>query len=346
MKSLFRISIAALCLFPALAGCHKAAAPIAAPVSALPAQPSKPAPAAPAAPLTAEQLAAAKPDESGVVPILEYHNIDLGKTTYSRSPEKFRADLQRLYDEGYRPVALHDYLDNRIDVPLGKTPVVLTFDDASRTQFRYLPDGQTDPDCALGILEAFHQSHPDFALKATFYVLPDSAFGQPAEAEKKMKELLAKGLEIGNHTVHHKALRKLSDTEVQQELAGGVSGIHTLAPEAKVDTLALPLGSAPKNRSLAVSGEYQGQKYGHRAVLLVGANPAPSPASAKFDPLRLPRIQACEGPFGITYWLDSLKAHPERRYVSDGDPMVVTVPKTQESKIDSAHLNGAQSRAY
>jgi len=53
--------------------------------------------------------------------------------------------------------------------------VVLTFDDSSPGQFRYLAqNGSTsvDPDCAVGILEAFARRHPDFGLAATFFVLP------------------------------------------------------------------------------------------------------------------------------------------------------------------------------
>ena len=40
-----------------------------------------------------------------------------------------------------------------------------------------------------------------------------------------------------------------------------------------------------------MSGAADGVEYHNRAVLLVGSNPAPAPSSAKFNPLRLPRIQ-------------------------------------------------------
>lgn len=303
--------------------------------------------AAPAAPLSAAELAQAKPNEAGVVPILEYHDVVESEGSYRRSIPNFRHDLERLYAEGYRPIAFEDYLAGRINVPLGKSPVIFTFDDARESQFRYLPDGSIDPNCALGIMQAFQKAHPDFVLKATFYVLPTQpGFGQPELRAKKMQALLDMGFEIGNHTITHTALRKLSDTDVQKELAGCVAETTKLVPKVKMDTVALPLGSWPHNRALLASGAYQGQHYANKAVLMVGANPAPSPFSAKFNPMSLPRIQATEGDAGSTYWLDDLKAHPERRFTSDGDPNVVTVPKSKEDKIEKSKLHGMPLKTY
>jgi hypothetical protein len=301
---------------------------------------------APAPQLSDAQLTDMKVNEAGVVPILEYHAIGPGHSQFDRSVEQFKQDLQRLYDEGYRPIALEDYLADKIDVPAGKSPVILTFDDARESQFRYLPNGELDPDCALGIMQAFEHAHPDFKIKATFYVLPLSAFGRHAEASKKMNTLLDLGFEIGNHTVSHNSLRKMTDEEVQKELANAVNFTHELAPKATIDTVALPMGIAPKNRALLASGTYNGLTYQNHAVLLVGADPAPSPASKKFKPMHLPRIQACEGLMGITYWLDTLKSHPAMRYISDGDPATVTVPKSKESSIDETALQGAHLRTY
>lgn len=297
--------------------------------------------------LTAAQMAESKPNEAGVVPILEYHDVVEKEASMRRSTANFRHDLERLYKEGYRPVSLTDYLNNRIATPLGKSPVIVTFDDARESQFRYLPDGSVDPNCAVGIMQAFQKEHPDFIIKATFYVLPTQpGFGQPELRAKKMQALLDWGYEIGNHTITHTALRTLSDSDVRKELAGCVVETRKLAPKAQMETIALPLGIAPRNRTLLVSGEFGGTKYANRAALLVGANPAPSPVSPKFVPMRLPRIQATEGDAGITYWLDDLARHPEHRYVSDGDPNTVTVPKSKEDKVDASKLQGATLRTY
>lgn len=347
MKYMSRFTFLA-CSLMAIAGCQQPSPPTKPNTETNTAVNSKPQPPPDTNKVeaTPEQLAKANVNELGQVPILEYHRIDAGKTNYDRTPAAFRQDLDRLYSEGYRPVFLHEYLDNKIDVPLGMTPFVFTFDDSDKTHFNYLADGTLDPDCALAILKAFHEKHPDFGLKATFYINSPVSFMQPALAEKKMKELVALGMEIGNHTLTHPSLKKLSDEGVQKELAMNVAGIHKYVPDAVVDTLALPFGVSPRNKQLSVKGEFGGVSYSNRAVLLVGANPAPSPVSAKFDPLRLPRIQAYEGPLGSTYWLNYFQAHPNRRYISDGDPNTVTVPKADEAKVAKDKLGSAKLRTY
>ena len=297
---------------------------------------------------TDEQLRNAKVNENGVVPILEYHDIASAENSakFARGIVNFRKDLFRLYSEGYRPVSLHDYLDNKIGTPIGTSPVVFTFDDARESQFRYLANGDLDPDCAVGILQDFQKTHPDFTVKATFYILAERKFGQAALAAKKIRTLLEMGCEIGNHTVTHRALASLSDEEVVQELGKAVELAKGIDAEVNMETIALPLGSWPHNRALLASGNYKGTAYANRAVLKVGAGPALSPTAVNFNPMSLPRIQASEEMFGITYWLDSLKRHPERRYVSDGDPETVTVPKMAEKGVAISGLKGAVLRTY
>ena len=325
-------------------GCHRGAVANGdvAPITRTSVQKAKPS----RAPVSTEDLQKAKVNEAGVVPILEYHDVLPKERSMVRSIDNFKHDLQRLYEEGYRPVLLRDYLDNKIDLPIGMAPVVFTFDDARASQFRYLPNGDLDPTCAIGLWQAFAKTHPDFPVKATFYVLPDVGFGPNAVAGKKLKALLAMGCEIGNHTVSHPKLSQLSDAKVQQELGECVAKIEKLAPGTKVDTVALPMGISPKNKKLLASGSYNGQTYANRAVLLVGANPAPAPISKRFNPMRLPRIQACEQDSGSTFWLDRIKNGGMGRYVSDGDPTKTTIPSSLERKCDKTHLNGATLRVY
>jgi len=118
------------------------------------------------------------PNELGRVMILEYHKIDYPEERWTRTPENFRRDLETLYARGYRLIALNDLLDGRISVPAGTTPVVLTFDDSSPGQFRYVErDGRVeiDPKSGIGVLEAFIRERPDFGRAATFYVLPGAS---------------------------------------------------------------------------------------------------------------------------------------------------------------------------
>jgi peptidoglycan/xylan/chitin deacetylase (PgdA/CDA1 family) len=299
--------------------------------------------ASPAAPpkdpdVAAKPVTSRPPNEAGLIPILEYHRITPKPGRYDRSVSQFRNDLERLYREGYRPVALQDVLAGKIDLPPGASPVVLTFDDADATQFRYRPDGTLDPDSAVGVLQAFASKRLNWRTRATFYVLPESAFGPEKERAQKFRFLREEmGCEIGNHTVTHRSLRSLSDEAVQKEIGGAVQKIQAILPETPVVSIALPMGISPRNRALLAKGTFAGRPYVNSSVMLVGANPAPSPFTSAFDPLRLPRIQAVEGEAGITYWLDRLKA-TENAYVSDGDPDTVTVPAS--AKVVAARVGG------
>ena len=84
----------------------------------------KPAPLARAALFAAGMLSAVPPsaeslppNELGRVMILEYHKIDQPENRWTRTPENFRRDLQRLWERGYRLVALDDFLDGKIALP-------------------------------------------------------------------------------------------------------------------------------------------------------------------------------------------------------------------------------------
>jgi len=250
----------------------------------------------------------------GVVLILQYHRVVPNAGPYDRTPEDFRKDLQRVYDMGFRPVSLMSYLDNKMDLAPGASPVVFTFDDSSISQFKLLENGEVDPECAVGIWLDFAKEHPDFPLIATFYIMPNPFFGQPKFAEKKVELLKEWGCEIGNHTMTHPNLSKMSDEEAKKEIAEVIDFANRFG--FRVDSIALPMGIFPKNRELVKGFTYNGKTYAMRAALLVGANPAPSPNSEKLDPYRLPRIQAVEGDYGITYWLDKIEKGDVKPFVA------------------------------
>ena len=73
-----------------------------------------------------------KPNEAGQIMILMYHNISTPEAEWVRTPENFRKDLQALYDAGYLPISLTDYVNGNINTPAGKSPYVLTFDDGRK----------------------------------------------------------------------------------------------------------------------------------------------------------------------------------------------------------------------
>lgn len=299
---------------------------------------------------TAQTKASA--NELGRFLILEYHLIQEQETRWGRSIPNFKQDLERLYQGGYRPVAMADIIDGRIDIPAGTKPVLLTFDDSSPGQFRYLVKNgkkEIDPDCAVGLLLSFHRLHSDWPTKAVFFVLPEAKqphklFGQPEYEADKLKELVTLGFEIGSHTLWHANLGKYDDTTVQKQLALSVDAVQKRVPGYTVRSLALPFGVYPKDLQLAVKGEFKGTPYRHEAILMVAGGAAQSPFSIGCDLLHLPRIQV-PGP-DLKHWLSYYEKHPGEIFVSDGQPGTVTFPKVLQPKFNAAKFKKLQAVPY
>jgi peptidoglycan/xylan/chitin deacetylase (PgdA/CDA1 family) len=279
------------------------------------------------------------PNELGRVMILEYHKIDYPEERWTRTPENFRRDLETLYAKGYRLINLSDLLDRNIKIPAGTTPVVLTFDDSSPGQFRYIEANgsvQIDRKSAIGILEAFIAEKPDFGRGGTFYVLPGASkpnrlFNQPEYEGKKLQFLASHGYEIGNHTLWHANLGKYPEATVRAQVAEAQVWIQRHVPDYKTRTLALPHGVYPPDVNWVLNGTAKGTTYSHDAVLMVAGGPAPSPFSRAFDPVRLPRVQAVER--DLAYWLNYFDKNPNERFVSDGDANSVTVPSASRDRL-------------
>jgi peptidoglycan/xylan/chitin deacetylase (PgdA/CDA1 family) len=299
-------------------------------------------------PWSASGGAALPPNELGRVMILEYHKIDYPEHRWTRTPENFRRDLETLYARGYRLVNLNDVLDARIAIPAGTTPVVLTFDDSSPGQFRYVQKTgavEIDPKSGLGVLEAFIAQRPDFGRAATFYVLPGASrpnrlFDQPEYEARKLQYLVTRGYEIGNHTLWHANLGKYDEPTVRGQIAGAQQWIQRHVPDYRIRTLALPHGVYPRNVAWALRGEAKGVAYRHDAILMVAGGAAPSPFARGFDPTRLPRIQAVDQDLG--YWLAYFEKNPGERFVSDGDPATVTIPSGRRERLKPSLASGVK----
>jgi len=232
-------------------------------------------------------------------PVLEYHHIRRPEARWSRSPENFRKDLEWLYENNYYPMNLRDILTDFKGLPKGKIPVILTFDDSPSSHFRYLPDGSIDPDCAIGIIKAFHDQHPrDWPMRATFFVLietnaPDrNIFGQPKYAEKKLRQLTKWGMEVGSHCYSHERLDKLNPKAARSTLARSSRKLKDLSGQ-KIVSLATPMGCYPQDESV-FSGQYQEIKYEYKLVCKVAGGLQVGSTSPKFRPWHINRIQTID----------------------------------------------------
>ncbi|MBN1289466.1 MAG: polysaccharide deacetylase [Actinobacteria bacterium] len=283
-----------------------------------------------------------KPNEMGMVMILEYHRIADKESDYTRSVENFKKDLETLYEKGYRLVKFSDLMNGNINVPAGTTPVAFTFDDSVASQFSYVKENgklKIDEKCAVGMMEEFGRKHPDFGCTALFNYLP-TMFEQPKYVEKKVDYLYRNGYEFGDHTVEHLLLRRQTDEVVQREIAVPIKNMKEINPKVKVETLCLPCGSIPENEELMYKGSYDGTSYNLKWALLVGSNPMYTQYHYKNPGRLIPRIQVMDydpedgsGAEGSEYWLNYFDKHPELRFISDGSSSTICAPAYMKHRL-------------
>ena len=281
-------------------------------------------------PMTAERARAIGANEMGQILVLMYHHFDSEESEWTRTPENFRKDIALLKAEGYYPINVRDLASGNIDIPAGKSPVLITFDDSSPGQYRILDDGTLDPDCAVGIMQAAVEEG-GWASRATFFCLLDVSpkervlWGQPDLKQGKLVDLVDWGYEVGSHTVTHLNLSDASVPEATKQLAVSQDTLEELIGGGyQVTSIAIPYGEYPADESILASGKYEDITYGYAAAVSIAARVSASPFSTEFDALHIPRIRG-----SATYIVDAIeefKNRPELRYISDGDPTTVSAP--------------------
>ncbi|MBC8143760.1 MAG: polysaccharide deacetylase family protein [Armatimonadetes bacterium] len=301
-----------------------------------------------------------RPNELGKIPVVMYHDIGgippKREDGLHRSVAAFEQDLKLLYDAGFRPVNMGDVLAGKIDVPAGKSPVVITFDDARESQFRLTEtatEQRIDPQCGLGVLQAFHKKHKDWGLKATFFALPKGpktadAFKQVGKGDEKLQYLVANGFEIGNHSLNHRDMSRMTPAQIQAEIGGAHNSLMTAAPEAKIAVVALPMGKFPKDKAnlkYLTAGTADGKSYAYEGAMLAAYRPVDSPFNKAFDPLRMERIAPYDkDPNGLRNWIVKLSASSGGRFVSDGDAQTVSYPQGEQAQVNTARIEKAGLR--
>jgi len=302
-----------------------------------------------------------KPNEAGKIMVVMFHNFvetftpkKSDKGDYTTTFEAFRNLLQTLYDKGYRLISFNDYLKNNISVPAGCIPIVFTFDDGTSGQFKLVKENGklvVSQQSAVGVMEAFNKIHPDFGLEGTFYVnLGDSTFAGEGTLAERLKYLIDKGFEIGNHTYNHVNLKTEVKTvdKIEEQIGENQKKMYELIPGYKMNTFSLPYGEPSKElQGYVIKGEYEGVKYEHAAVVEVGWDPALSPVNSKFNPLSTHRVRATGiNPVqsDLEWWLSNLSRNSQ--YVSDGNAGTVAVPKEKAKDVDNNKLNGKKLITY
>jgi len=295
-------------------------------------------------------------NELGEVPIMMYHGIknvsdtkyiggNVDKDGYTRTSEAFREDLEFYYNKGYRMIRLDDFVNGDIDVELGKSPIILTFDDGNENNFKVLgkdDDGSLiiDPNCAVGILEEFKKKYPDYGVTATFFV-NSSLFFQEEYNEEIIKWLVDNGYDVGNHTISHVDFKSVDSNKTQKEVGGIYNILDSIIPNRYVKIVALPFGSPyskeHSNYEYILNGNYEGIDYETKACLRVGWKANESCFDKNFDATFLKRIRAYDNN-GVEFDIEmNFKLLDKSRYISDGLVDTVVIKDSDSSRVNDTN---------
>ena len=309
--------------------------------------------------LDKEKLAQDNINELGRVPVMMYHGIvnkkssetsytggNVDKDGYNRTVEAFKEDLEFYYQNGYRMIRAIDYVNGIIDVPYGKSPIVLTFDDGNTNNIKVngvTLDGEIiiDENSAVGVLESFKKKYPDFNVTATFFV-NGSLFQQSEYNEKILKWLVENGYDIGNHTKTHVNFSDASTKESEEEVGFVYNKLDSIIPDKYVKLVALPFGSPYKkthaNFSHIINSNYNGINYETVSTFRVGWMPDYSPFSKDFDKEFIMRVRAYDNN-GVDFDIDaSFRILEKNRYVSDGNVDTIVIKESDASYLNDTIL--------
>lgn len=191
------------------------------------------------------------------MPILAYHMINEGKSTYSVSPALFEEHMQYLQQEGYTAISLLEFAKaKKGKFTLPQKPVVITFDDGYEDNYT----------TALPILEKY-------GIKASVFMVVNDIGRKGYLSLEQLKEMERRNIEIGSHTANHLPLAKLSSDKKQEEIA-----ISKLLLEWKglktVFFLAYPNGSYDdESQKFLKDGDYLGAVSGNSGLNTAETNP-------------------------------------------------------------------------
>jgi peptidoglycan/xylan/chitin deacetylase (PgdA/CDA1 family) len=293
------------------------------------------------------------PNELGGVPIIMYHAFTTNPAyldEWTLTFDTFREQLDWYREHDFVMVGVQSMIDGRFDVPAGKKPIILTFDDASAGQFglQKAADGgwEVKPDTAVGVIEEYRQKYPEFAGPAFFAILSWNCFASdddPSTCEDRLNWLVDHGYEIGNHTWDHVDMTDVSDDFFVNSIASMIDWLNERVPADKKGNLShvvvMPFGAYPdpnlhpEQRTWLADGFWwQGDPVNLSIVMTVNGGPAISPYSMNSWPSTTYRIASDPGILG--YWQDAMETGEAPVFISDGNPDVVTIPADQIDNLD------------
>ena len=234
--------------------------------------------------------------ESTRVPVLMFHEFGEREDRYTVSPRNFERILYDLYVNDFYSVSLDEFVSGDFSsVPVGKKPVLLTFDDAPESQFRINNDGSVCSRSAVGVMESFYDEY-DFGRGGVFFVSYGSynkfrlPFAQNDFVSDKLKFLIDNGYDVAYHTVFHNNNTGASMNNIFEQNVVSSALFHKFLGEEYFDkvssSFAHPFGASPSN---GVVFDYLASSY--ESVFDAWGGASKHPLSSGFDVKRITRIE-------------------------------------------------------
>lgn len=170
--------------------------------------------------------------------ILTYHSIDDSGSVVSVSPRTFTEQMATLAEWGFRGISLAEAVKHReANGSWPQRSVVLTFDDGFANFY----------ESAMPALMRRKFSATVFVISGHVeginnWDTPPAGLGtRQMLTWGRVRELAEQGIEIGAHTRKHPDLRRLSESELEEEIAGSCAEISDHTGQA-VESFAYPYG--------------------------------------------------------------------------------------------------------
>ncbi|HVB56406.1 MAG TPA: polysaccharide deacetylase family protein [Candidatus Acidoferrales bacterium] len=151
----------------------------------------------------------------GRIPILMYHSIQEGSSdrrpyyNINTSPAQFQQQMKFLRDEGYRAVHLDAAVKSLERGEHNSRHVVITFDDGYRDFFT----------AAYPVLAEFDHTAVLFVPSGLIEDRRTQFLGRECLTWSEVRELHARGIQIGSHSVTHRELKYMGAAQVEEEVA-------------------------------------------------------------------------------------------------------------------------------
>ncbi len=286
------------------------------------------------------------PNELGEIMIIMYHGVDKtisNDNVYHRSVEGFKEDLQRIYDDNYYIISLNDYLNNEIKVPVGYTPIILTFDDGLSSSFslEYNELNELVPkkDCAVHILNEYKEKYNRPNATATFFInTKNPPFYGYGTVEERVHYLINNGYDIGNHGYNHSLMKNMTGEQIQEQIGLVENYVKAIAPQYNMLTFSYPYGGTPGETNLQyiLNGNFNETYYDYKIALLASStNNTTNIYNLDFDPFHVPRVRGTNTSlYDLGWYFDYYKENPHLKFISDGDDNTVTIQRSYEDKLN------------